>query len=430
MSTSTSRDIAQPGLGWETGLFSTKPIWTTKPSVAVIKRLAGKHLKASEADVEVKFFAQGAFNKLYAVTCGDKGHFIFRVTLPVAPNVKTASEVATLAFVQENTTIPVPKVIAYDADLTNELGFEWILMERMNGRSLHEKWHEMSWLKKGLLVQQVAGFTAQLARMQLSGIGSIYHAEAATDADGESVDIQSYRLGEAVRPTFFLESHIQLPIARGPFTNSEAFVSAHMQHLQHDIATQLQSDDEDEQEDAEEMQEVYIELESIIPQLLPPRATKEPSMLYHPDLSANNILVNDEGDLVGIVDWESVIAAPAWLSCQLPEFLQGPSRSILSCPEALPEEFQHDAAAVEVNQEQLYGYEKAQLRRFFLEEMARVEPHWAETFRTESTRRDVLVAIELVAMGLRTNTVKGWAEAVGEGRVPKVSLTDAIRSRE
>jgi hypothetical protein len=81
-------------------------------------------------------------------------------SLPVAPGVKTKSEFATLAFVHEKTNILVPLVIAYDADLTNELGFECMLMERIDARPLHEMWHEIFWLKKGLLVMQTAAFQA------------------------------------------------------------------------------------------------------------------------------------------------------------------------------------------------------------------------------------------------------------------------------
>jgi aminoglycoside phosphotransferase (APT) family kinase protein len=88
-----------------------------------------------------------------------------------------------------------------------------------------------------------------------------------------------------------------------------------MRHLQHDITTQLQSDDEDEQVDAQEMQEIYTLLAPLIPQLFPPTTVDESTYLYHPDLSANNILVNDQGNLTGIVDWECVMAAPSWLSC-------------------------------------------------------------------------------------------------------------------
>jgi aminoglycoside phosphotransferase (APT) family kinase protein len=92
-------------------------------------------------------FAQGAFNKLYAVICS-KGRFIVRVTLPVAPRVKTVSEVATLSFVREQTAVPVPQVLEYAVNPANSSGFEWIMMERVVGRPLRERWHEISWLNQ------------------------------------------------------------------------------------------------------------------------------------------------------------------------------------------------------------------------------------------------------------------------------------------
>ncbi|KAF2832902.1 hypothetical protein CC86DRAFT_414612 [Ophiobolus disseminans] len=116
--------------------FSCEPHWTKEPSIDVIQTLVVKHLHLEEA-LDVSFCAEGALNKLYAVDC-EKGRFIFGASLPVAPGVKTKSEVATLAFVSEKTSIPVPQVIASDSDLHNDLGFEWILMERVNARPLHE----------------------------------------------------------------------------------------------------------------------------------------------------------------------------------------------------------------------------------------------------------------------------------------------------
>jgi aminoglycoside phosphotransferase (APT) family kinase protein len=139
MTTLLSRNVAQPGLQWRKGLLGAKPAWTESPSIDIIKKLSIKHLNLGDKDTfAVEFFAEGTCNKLYAITCS-KGKFIFRVTLPVAPNVKTLSDIATLSFVRRKTTIPVPKVIAFDADLTNEFGFEWILMVHMDGRPLREK---------------------------------------------------------------------------------------------------------------------------------------------------------------------------------------------------------------------------------------------------------------------------------------------------
>jgi aminoglycoside phosphotransferase len=66
-----------------------------------------------------------------------------RVSLPVDPRYKTESEVATTEFVRQKTSLPVPRIIAFDSH-ENELGFEWILMDMMPGLTLRKRWRKMS----------------------------------------------------------------------------------------------------------------------------------------------------------------------------------------------------------------------------------------------------------------------------------------------
>lgn len=67
-----------------------------------------------------------------------------RVSLPLDPYFKTASEVATLAVVHDRTSIPTPTVSAFDASFNNDLGFEWMLMERLPGQNLESAWESFS----------------------------------------------------------------------------------------------------------------------------------------------------------------------------------------------------------------------------------------------------------------------------------------------
>jgi aminoglycoside phosphotransferase len=224
------RNISQPGLVWEKRLLSDAPTWSIEPSIDVIEKLARRYL---DCDCNVAFFSQGAFNKLYSVDSSREA-FVFRVTLPVAPKTKTLSEVATMSFVRETTSIPVPRILAYNTDLDNELGFEWILMERINGRPLQECWHELSWLKKGLLVQQVAEFVSELSHLEMFGIGSIYDHHPDNELKETTPAVERV-VGEAVVPLFFVRDHIQLDVHRGPYQSSAEYVTAHTQFLLHDI---------------------------------------------------------------------------------------------------------------------------------------------------------------------------------------------------
>lgn len=129
---------SRPGLIWEDGtLGGFIPRWAYEPDIEAIQHVASKALNRP---CSVSFFCQGAFNRLYHVHCeqneqnAQENGYLMRVSLPVDPKFKTLSEIATLAWLQEHTSLPVPKVVAYDSSNATELGFEWILMEKIPGR--------------------------------------------------------------------------------------------------------------------------------------------------------------------------------------------------------------------------------------------------------------------------------------------------------
>ncbi|KAK3375825.1 hypothetical protein B0T24DRAFT_509163, partial [Lasiosphaeria ovina] len=100
------------------------------PEVDKIKIVLASYLAGHT--LEVDFLAQGTWNQVFLVVDKDRGdEFIFRVCLPVYPWFKTEAEVATIQFIRDNnTSIPAPRVLAFDSSAENELGYEWILMER------------------------------------------------------------------------------------------------------------------------------------------------------------------------------------------------------------------------------------------------------------------------------------------------------------
>lgn len=90
-----------------------------EPDITIIRKVALKHLPDA-LDTEAKFFAEGAFNKLYLIRAiHSRQDFLMRIALPVDLCFKTESEAATLEYVRRHTTIPVPKVIAYHSSSQN-----------------------------------------------------------------------------------------------------------------------------------------------------------------------------------------------------------------------------------------------------------------------------------------------------------------------
>jgi hypothetical protein len=95
-------------LRWEETILGLKPLWRFEPDIEEIKSTLQPLWPSST--VQVAFFAQGAFNKLYQVIVQDQPPLMLRISLPVDPRYKTLSEVATIRWVNAVTTIPLPQI--------------------------------------------------------------------------------------------------------------------------------------------------------------------------------------------------------------------------------------------------------------------------------------------------------------------------------
>ena len=70
----------------------------------------------------------------------------------------------------------MPEVLAYNCSNNNELGFEWILMEKMPGKALGDVWDSLSMVKKEMLVKNLAHHSTELFSKRFTGIGNLYLA--------------------------------------------------------------------------------------------------------------------------------------------------------------------------------------------------------------------------------------------------------------
>ncbi|KAJ5476806.1 hypothetical protein N7475_002535 [Penicillium sp. IBT 31633x] len=351
-----SLELRQDGLSWAQELFGLEPRWTIEPEVGAIKQTV--QLFRPSSTVEVEFLAEGAFNKLYNVSI-DGELFIMRVSLPVDPYFKVMSEVATMDWARHITRLPIPKVVTYQSSRDNAIGFEWIFMSKMPGRPFDEICTSVSFAMKSRLVRELAVNSACLFKNQLRGIGNIYGGSRSTTAPKSSpsrelvntelsnpakarasADIPNVPgngpsevalpdVGRIVSMEFFWGSHIRQDIYRGPFRSSNDWITTRLMLSQSDCdstldkhsAGDLDRDDENEIEDATRTLQIVKRRQIIIPLVFPTDTDDlEPSIIFHDDLSKHNILVNDNGELSGILDSECVSALPLWKACDYPSF--------------------------------------------------------------------------------------------------------------
>ncbi|KAF4962507.1 hypothetical protein FSARC_9430 [Fusarium sarcochroum] len=410
------------GLYWEEKTFGKEPRWSIAPHLDNIKSTL--QARYPERSVEVEFITQGAFNKVYSVTIRGQQPLILRVSLPVDPRYKTLSEVATTRWLSANTTIPVPQVINYDSSRDSTIGFEWILMTKLDGTCLSDVWRRLDLSIKSDLVRKFAVFSSRLFQNQFSDIGNIYPASTSS-------------IGRIVSMPFFWGDRICFEVERGPFRSSKDWLLARLFLAQRDCnsllgkyptGVGLDSDAEAEIDDATRTLTIIKKLHKIIDLVFPNhdnnQNVEEPTILCHTDLNLSNILVDDTGHLTGVVDWECVSALPLWKACFYPPFLEGRPRH--EKPDSCRYAVNENGEVNELYHEHLMDYELTCLRVLFLGEMERLESGWTAVFKASQTQRDFDLAVEQCDSEFQARDIIQWADDIASGREDVRSLHEMI----
>lgn len=173
-------------------------------------------------------------------------------------------------------------------------------------------------------------------------------------------------------------------------------------------------EDEDDVDDATRTLGIVQKLRSLLPQVFPQQRddeVQEKTMIYHGDLSGPNILVDTDGKITGIVDWECVSALPLWKACSLPSLLQDRPRE----DEPRRDRYFYDGQVSALYHEHLLEYELTHLRRTFESEMERLEPRWMAVYNSSQLERDFDLAVENCDSAFSARNILAWVEDVVGG---------------
>lgn len=425
---------ARDGLAWDDSGFDLAPVWAREPRLESITKICREKLRIEDSGTcEVLFFAQGAFNKLYLVRTSSR-QMLLRVSLPVYPHNKTRGEVTTLRFLRRVTDIPVPEVIAFEDSSDNEIGFEWILMELMPGVSAYKQWRTLTTFQKVAIMERVAELQAKIFRCSFSGIGTL--------TLGEHELHQKERPGNFVSGFFFWGNHFDYDIARGPFRSSHDWLASYLEIIIKDqSAAKMAAEDEEDEEDAAFALALAKRLVDLLPKIFSPlQNPPERSVILHDDLSLSNILVNKEGDITAVIDWECVSAMPLWMATKMPRFLEGSIREEEPKRQDYADESNNgsDAAGDSEDDEldnegknglywiHLMEYEKTQLRRVYNARMRQLREGWDAEVEDGALREDFVGAVARCSQGFYLKKIGQWISAIENGEFPR--LIDVLKS--
>ncbi|KAK1493037.1 hypothetical protein CTAM01_09664 [Colletotrichum tamarilloi] len=235
---------------------------------------------------------------------------VLRVAGRHLPRIKTENEVAVMRWVRQHTAVPVPAVLRWDSSCENVLGYEFTLLERVDGVSADKVFWELGEVSRRRLVEQLVGFLAELWESSKGGAWK-HVGGLRVDDEGEVVP------GPVVDEWFWMEPEISrcwegetietLNPVGGAFSgwaelldkSVEKYIYAIGRHASlewmRDLVPRLEEYREYVKIHADEVDDTWY-------------------VLSHRDLHLANVMVDGEGNVTGILDWEfgGVVPGPRW----------------------------------------------------------------------------------------------------------------------
>lgn len=208
------------------------------------------------------------------------------------------SEVATLEFLAR-TRVPAPRVYGYALGEApgNEVGVPYVLMEKMKGTPLD--WGSAGTEEREKVMEQLADVYLELERHPISQTGSLFPcSEGAEPVVGVFAQVPCFATPEE---------------GLGPFETLEGAYTAIIHQQQRTIANREVSS-----LPVDNYLAFCWRLE-ILPELLAGSASREgPFYLKHYDDKGDHILVDEEYNITGIIDWEFASAEAKELAFSSP----------------------------------------------------------------------------------------------------------------
>ncbi|EEP81246.1 predicted protein [Uncinocarpus reesii 1704] len=269
---------------------------------------------------------EGGFCKALIMKREDGTKLVAKLPTKIAgpPGLLTASEVATLKYVKQHTSIPVPVVLSWDCDPSNKVGSEYIIMEKAPGVQLYERWADMTGESKIALVNNLVRLESQLASIQFPEFGSLFLRDLDdTTMKGHSLrplpatidPTHSYCIGPSVDRSWYINAQqdvSQPTFRKGPWSSLSDYGCNLAKREIAKLFRQRRTDDRPYRRRSSEEEANDLLPAMKLVELLESRHTELSSLsrpiLWHTDLHLGNIYVadNDPTQIVSIIDWQSI----------------------------------------------------------------------------------------------------------------------------
>ncbi|PYI33105.1 hypothetical protein BP00DRAFT_424218 [Aspergillus indologenus CBS 114.80] len=284
------------------------------------------------------------FSRGFLLTMDNGCKLIARIPCTRTEQAFLASEVATLKYLRQYTSLPVPNVLAWNSDKTNEIGSEYLIIEKTPGVVLKDLWGNLSTLDRYSIIEKIVAMETELANLDFPAFGALYlrgsasaqpkYYPLASERDcGESFCVGPiYKLSQTDDNT---ESSGELK-SFGPWLSFENFASyfgqqqVTTQTIRQSVENKFQAMTQVHFDPIDETRALLEKASILTPILTSDNRVQRVSKptLWHSGLPLDDILVSatQPTNILGIIGWQSAKILPLFLQAQFPKFL-GTSRS-------------------------------------------------------------------------------------------------------
>ncbi|CAG8257530.1 unnamed protein product [Penicillium olsonii] len=250
----------------------------------------------------------GSFNLLYPVIFEDGLRWLLKVPATGTPDQfsdadaeSLRSEALTMRLLRKETIIPLPDVFAFENSCENQVNCPFILISFIEGKKLSDVWFDKTSPKdvvharRTRSLQDIAASMIQLDKYSFDKGGSLVF-----DKQDQLSDIGSMHFTDSAAMLKRLinndPNESPIYIEAGPFSDPKAYYTCRL-------------DNRGEQGTTFETGELHL-LRMFFDSMEEPCDGRKPFVLEHPDFDIQNFIVSEEGELLGIIDWDGVCPVP------------------------------------------------------------------------------------------------------------------------
>lgn len=150
---------------------------------------------------------EGGFNKALLMTLANGKQVVAKIPCPNAGPARysTASEAAMLTYgkrsfnftisqqlitstVRSHTSVPVPRLLDWNADKSNPVGAEYLIMDKAPGVQLYKVWDQLPNRQQHQLIKNLTALERQLSSIRFPAYGNLYFRTSVPNESCISLD--------------------------------------------------------------------------------------------------------------------------------------------------------------------------------------------------------------------------------------------------